>query len=124
MTFWLGVVLVLLPSVGSQPAPQPQVSAGEAIWAAKTAIADMQHFCERHRQACVVGSQAAATLGQRAQAGAKILYEFLSEQFGTGEATAPQSTASVPSSAAKPSQNTLRPSDLEPAWRDPAPVQG
>jgi hypothetical protein len=30
MTFWLGLVLVLLPSVGSQPVPKSQVSASEA----------------------------------------------------------------------------------------------
>jgi hypothetical protein len=119
MTFWLSVVLILLPSVGSQPAPQAQVSAGEALWAAKVAVADMRHFCERHKQACEVGSQTAVTLGQRAQAGAKILYEFLSEQFGPNEVGTPPTTGSVPLPAPKPSQHTLLASDLEPAWRGP-----
>jgi hypothetical protein len=121
MAFWLGVVLVLLPSAGSQPAPKSQVSAGEAFWAAKVALADMQGFCERHRDACEVGSQTAATLGQRAQAGAKMLYEFLSEQFGD-EPGSVRTTGSVPLPAVRPSQNTLRPDDLVPAWRGPQRV--
>ena len=31
MTFWLGIVLVLLPNVGSQPVPKSQISASEAV---------------------------------------------------------------------------------------------
>jgi Family of unknown function (DUF5330) len=121
--FWLGVVLILLPSGGSQPAPKSQVSAGEALWAAKVAVTDMQHFCERHHDACAVGSQTVVTLGRRAQAGAKMLYEFLSDQFGPNEPSAARATGSVLLPTAKPSQNTLRPGDLAPAWRGPRPVR-
>ena len=101
--------------------PPSQVSAGEAFSAAKAAVADMQHFCERQREVCVVGSQAAVTLGQRAQAGAKILYEFLHERFGTDEPASVRTTGSVPLPVAKPSQHTLRPADLAPAWRGQQP---
>jgi hypothetical protein len=120
LAFWLGVILVLLPSGGSQPLPKSQVSAGEAFSAAKVAVTDMQHFCERQRDACVVGSQVAVTLGQRAQAGAKMLYEFLSEQFGEDRGAA-ASTGSVPRPMTKPSQHTLRPEDLATPWRGPQP---
>ena len=120
LAFWLGLILVLLPSGGSQSLPQSQGSAGEAFSAAQVAVADMQHFCERQRDACAVGSQVAFTLGQRAQAGAKILYEFLSEQFGDDRG-AVASTGSVPLPLAKPSQHTLRPSDLAAPWRGPQP---
>jgi Family of unknown function (DUF5330) len=118
VTFWLGVVLILLPSGGSQPLPQSQVSAGEAFSAARAAMSDMQQFCERQPTVCDVGSQTAATLGQRAQVGAKMLYEFLQERFGNDEG-ASQTTGSV--SATKPSQHTLRPADLTPPWRGPHP---
>jgi hypothetical protein len=126
MAFWLGVVLVLLPSGGSQPLPASQVSAGEAFTAARAAMSDLQHFCDRQPDVCVVGSQTATTLGQRAQVGAKMLYEFLSERFGPDEQEAVQpqpvkSTGSVPVPAARPSQHTLRPADLVPAWRGPQP---
>ncbi len=82
MTFWLGVVLVLLPNSGSQTMPKSQVSASEAFSAAKDVMADFEQFCGRQHEACVVGSRTAVTLGQRAKAGVKILYEFLSERLG------------------------------------------
>lgn len=123
MAFWLGVVLVLLPSGGSQPAPKVQVSASEAVSAAKATVTDMGQFCERQAEACSVGSQAAVAIGYRAQAGAKMLYEFLSERLGPSETGAVSAVSGsrpvVP--AAKPSQNTLTPADLAPAWRGPQP---
>lgn len=122
MTFWLGVVLVLLPNGGSQPLPKSQVSASEAFSAAKGAVTDIQHFCERQQEACVVGSRAAVTLGQRAQAGAKMLYEFLSKQFGSDDSRTVQTTESVPVPPARPSQQTLRPVDLVPPWHGPQPT--
>jgi Family of unknown function (DUF5330) len=109
MTFWLGVVLVLLPNVGSQPVPKSQVNASEAFWAAKVVVADIQHFCERQREACIVGSQATVTLGQRAQAGAKMLYEFLSEQFASDDTRPGRTTDFVPVPRARPSRHTLQP---------------
>jgi hypothetical protein len=117
MTFWLGVILVLLPSGGSQPTPKAQVSATDAVSAAKAAVGDMRQFCERQPDVCVVGSQAAVTIGQRAQAGAKMLYEFLNEQLGPAETV----TSTASTSSAKRSQNTLTPTDLAPAWRGPQP---
>jgi hypothetical protein len=120
MAFWLGVVLVLLPSGGSQPLPPSQVSAGEAFSAARAAVSDLQHFCDRQPDVCVVGSQTATTLGQRAQVGAKMLYEFLTERFGPDEQSV-KSTGSLPLPAARPSQHTLRPADLAPPWRGAQP---
>ena len=128
VAFWLGVVLILLPSGGSKEtssaaAPGSAISATEAVSAASATVSDMRSFCSRQPDACAVGAQAAQTLGQRAQAGAKMLYEFLSERYG------PQATGSVAASgsasksagvmAGKPSQHTLMPSDVAPAWRGP-----
>jgi hypothetical protein len=95
MTFWLAVVLVLLPN-GSQTAPKSQVSASEAFSAARGAVTDFEHFCERQQEACVVGSRTAVTLGQRAQAGATMLYDFLSERLGSNESRPVRTTDPVP----------------------------
>ncbi len=121
--FWLGLILVLLPSGGSQPVPGSKVSAGDAMSAAKAAMSDMRLFCDRQHDACTVGSQAAVAIGHRAQAGAKMLYEFLNEQLGPPETGTAITTgsASVPLPAAKPSQQTLTPADLAPSWRGPQP---
>ncbi len=96
MTFWLTVVLILLPSGGSQTAPESQVSASEAFSAARGTVTDFKHFCERQQEACVVGSRTAVTLGQRAQAGAKMLYEFLNERLGSNESKSMRTTDPVP----------------------------
>ena len=50
MTFWLAVVLVLLPNGGSQTAPKSQVSASEAFSAARGAVTDFEHFCAGSRK--------------------------------------------------------------------------
>jgi hypothetical protein len=116
--FWMTVVALLLPSYPSQrggSAPAPQVSAGEAVSAASAAVADMRQFCARQPDTCVVGSQALAGLSQKAQAGAKKLYELLTEQFAGASAAMEKSGRTV----GKPLQNTLSPADLAAPWRAP-----
>ena len=122
MTFWLGIVLILLPSIGSEPLPKSQVGTSEALWAAKVAAADIQQFCERRREACVVGSEATVILGQRAQVGAKMLYTFLNEQVRSNKSGSTPTTAHVPMPPVKPPPQTLRPADLVPPWR-PQPIE-
>jgi uncharacterized protein DUF5330 len=106
-TFWLGLVLVLLPNSGSQPVLKSQVSASEALSAAKGVVTDIQNFCERQQEACMVGSRTGITLVQRGQAGAGMLYEFLSDRFGSNESRSVRTTDPVPLPAARPSQHTL-----------------
>lgn len=124
MAFWFGVVLVLIPSGGSQPMPKTDLSATEAMSAAKAAYGDMRQFCERQADVCNAGSQAAIVIGHRAQAGAKIVYEFLNEQLGpieTGSVSPGHAGSAVPLPPAKPSQHTLTAADIGPAWRGPQP---
>src|SRR2546427_11211629 len=114
MIFWLTLVLVLLPSVGSQTTSSGLVSAGDAASAAKATVTDMRSFCERQPEACTVGSQTAVALGHRAQAGAKMLYEYLNEHFGpndTGTVVSAATGKAVPLPPARPSQHTLSPND-------------
>src|SRR5262249_18608345 len=118
MTFWLGLVLVLLSNVGSQSVPKSQIDATGALLAARDILTDIQHICERQREACAFGSQTSVTLGQRAQVGAKILYEFLSKQLGSYEHGPGQIGESVSLRSRIP-QDTLRPSDLAPLWGAP-----
>jgi hypothetical protein len=124
MAFWLGLVLVLLPSGGAGPAPKMPVNTGDAMSAAKAAVDDMRSFCERQAQACTVGSQAAVAIGHRAQAGAKMLYDFLTEQLGPGETGSVKHSgveAAVSMPPLQQSQHTLTPVDLAAPWRGPQP---
>jgi hypothetical protein len=121
VAFWLSIVIILLPTGSKQPKSVPTVETAEAVSAASAAVSDMRQFCARQPEACSVGSQAAVAFGYKAQAGAKMLYDFLTD------ALAPAETGSVASAGTRKretggqSQDTLLPTDLTPAWRGPLP---
>jgi Family of unknown function (DUF5330) len=118
--FWLSVVVLLLPASPSTPAASGP-SAAAAMLAANAAVADMRHFCSRQPDACAVGSQALNQFGHKAQTGAKLLYDFLTDKLGAD--ANPGSTATrAAAPPAKTSQNTLSPADLAPAWRGSKPA--
>lgn len=125
VAFWLCVVLILLPTGKTQQASQTnQVGPVEAVTAASAALSDFRHFCERQPEACAVGGQAAVSLGHKAQAGAKMLYEFLTEKLGpheTGSVAGARSAKPGSAAPARSHQHTLTPADIAPAWRGPQP---
>jgi hypothetical protein len=113
MAFWLGLVLVLLPrdkTPDSQKAPQ--IGAAEAVQAATAAVSDVSQFCKRQPAACEVGGQAATVIGQRAQDGARKLYQIITDK------RPPDHTGSIgdalPADIA--SRDTLKPDDLLEEW--------
>ena len=77
--FWLSIVIILLPTGSQQPKSVPALKPAEAVSAASAAVSDMRQFCARQPEACTVGSQAAVAFGYKAQAGAKMLYDFLTD---------------------------------------------
>lgn len=88
MAFWLGLVLVLLPTDKTPDAEkQPQVDTVEAVTAASAAVSDMAQFCNRQPAACAVGGQAASVIGARAQAGAKKVYHFFTDKTDQADKT-------------------------------------
>ncbi len=112
VAFWLSIVLVLLPSGDYRPkSAAASFDAADAVSAASAAMADLGDFCKRQPDACAVGGQAAAAFGQRAQAGARYLFDLLQDKV------APAATGSV-----RPlSKDTLTSDDLRPEWRGPLP---
>ena len=81
LVFWVGLVLVLLPRDKTPESDMtPQLGASEAVSAATAAVSDMSQFCKRQPAACEVGGQAATVIGQRAQAGARKLYQIITEK--------------------------------------------
>src|SRR4051812_2136398 len=123
MGFWLGLVLVLLPTDKTKESEKlPQVGASEAVTAATAAVSDMSQFCKRQPAACEVGGQAATVIGQRAQAGAKKLYQIITDKKAsdhTGSISSVDGDAQ-PASAAPP--DTLTPDDLQAEWRLSTPT--
>jgi Family of unknown function (DUF5330) len=119
MTFLLAVILALLPSGGAKhdtAAPSARVGASDAVSAATATVSDMWQFCTRQAHACEIGSHAAVAFGSRAEAGARMVYDFISER------AAPRDTGSIdarPANTANASHDTLTAADITPAWRGP-----
>jgi hypothetical protein len=136
MAFWLSVVLALLPTFAgtdhAATATQSNVGAGEAVTAASATVSDLSGFCDRQPEACEIGAQVAVAFGHQAQAGAKIVYDYLSDRTppkATGSVTAKgKDSGNLPvrkvsfdkRERAPGSGDTLNAEDLAPAWRGPA----
>lgn len=120
--FWLSVVVVLLPAPESSDANgNRMISTTEAVSLLSAALNDARGFCQRNPEACVTGTQAAQTFGQKAQYASRLLHNFISERVDDSR---PNEAAPLPAATAKGrhpsgSVDTLSPSDLEPAWRAP-----
>lgn len=127
ITFWLGLVLVLLPRDKTPESEKlPQIGAADAVQAATAAVSDMSQFCKRQPTACEVGGQAATIIGQRAQDGARKLYQIINDkkEHITNDKKAPDHTGSINGEAtdlaavATP-RDTLTQDDLSLEWRGP-----
>ena len=80
VAFWLSLVITLLPTAPSQQSP---VKATDASSAASATVSDVRQFCVRQPGACATGSQLIVQFGHKAQASAKLLYQFLDQRIGT-----------------------------------------
>jgi hypothetical protein len=129
ITFWLGLVLVLLPRDKTAESEKlPQIGAADAVQAATAAVSDMTQFCKRQPAACEVGGQAATIIGQRAQDGAKKIYQIINdkkEQLEKTDKKAPDHTGSIAiageddAASSETPHETLTPDDLALEWRGP-----
>jgi hypothetical protein len=122
LVFWVGLVLVLLPRDKTPDSNKaPQINASEAISAATAAMSDMGQFCKRQPAACEVGGQAATVIGQRAQGGARKLYQIITDK------RAPDHTGSIGGmeipEAGQPDvpHDTLTPDDMQIEWQGAPP---
>ena len=130
ITFWLGLVLVLLPRDKTpESVKMPQIGAADAVQAATAAVSDMTQFCKRQPTACEVGGQAATIIGQRAQDGAKKIYQIINEKKEQitnekNEKKAPDHTGSidageVDNATSEAPRDTLTQDDLALEWHGP-----
>ena len=134
ITFWLGLVLVLLPRDKTPESDKlPQIGAADAVQAATAAVSDVTQFCKRQPAACEVGGQAATIIGQRAQDGARKVYQIINdkkEQITNdknekSEKKAPDHTGSIAmvgegdADATAMVRDTLSQDDMALEWRGP-----
>jgi len=135
ITFWLGLVLVLLPRDKTPESDKlPNIGAADAVQAATAAVSDMSQFCKRQPAACEVGGQAATIIGQRAQDGARKIYQIINDKKEqitndknekTDTKKAPDHTGSITvagegdATASDAPRDTLTQDDLALEWRGP-----
>ncbi|MFA6266604.1 MAG: DUF5330 domain-containing protein [Pseudolabrys sp.] len=122
---------MLLPSGGDKAStPDAQINAVQAVTLASAAVSDMRGFCERNADACVVGGKVATVIGHRAEAGARTIFEFVSnkltdnkpapsEDLGPARVVGVSATGALGTPAVR---GTLTPSDLKPGWHAPVPL--
>jgi hypothetical protein len=125
IVFWLAVVCVLLPGGGKTDAPAANIDATQALTLAGAAMSDMRGFCERQPEACVTGGRVAVAIGQKAEAGARTIYDFVTTKLAEKSAPA-EKTAAADKPAGKivpvTARGTLTASDLTPSWHAPVPL--
>jgi hypothetical protein len=100
-TFWLTIVLILLPGDPEHGADAPRVSILQALAAVRATVVDLSQFCDRNPDVCSTGSSVAQAAVQKARYGVRQLEEYFG---GDGEPA-----------------GTLRPEDLVVPWQEPAP---
>jgi hypothetical protein len=128
LVFWVGLVLVLLPRDKTPDSDKaPQINATEAISAATAAVSDMSQFCKRQPAACEVGGQAATVIGQRAQGGARKVYQYITdkpEKSDKPDKRAPEHTGSIGTldTSEDTAHDTLTPDDMQIEWQGASPA--
>jgi hypothetical protein len=109
---------VLLPTVGSKSdAPEAQIDPVQAVTLASAAVSDARGFCDRQPEACVAGGKVAVAIGHKAEAGARTLFEFISNKLTDASTPTEKSTVKP-----APGQGTLTAADMTPAWHAPVPL--
>src|SRR5712664_1769229 len=75
-------------------------------------------FCKRQPAACEVGGQAATAIGHRAQAGARKLYQMITDKRAADHTSSIGGVEDANASfAGTAPHDTLTPNDLQAEWR-------
>jgi hypothetical protein len=82
----------------------------------------MSQFCKRQPAACEVGGQAATVIGQRAQDGARKLYQIITDKKSSDHTGSIGGIENADLAAIGAPRDTLTPDDLQAEWQLPAPA--
>lgn len=119
--FWIGLVVLLLPTDANQQARLY----GAAVATVERAIT----FCDRNARTCEIGSEVWAAFLKKAEFGARMAFELITSRGGSDEGDGARvEPASAKGKAEKKPQpaprGTLTPADLNPPWRGQPQRQG
>jgi hypothetical protein len=124
--FWLGLVVLLLPTDQQQQA--------KLMNTASAAVERAVTFCDRNASTCAMGAQVWATFVKKAEFGFHMALDLINKRGDAREveprvaapAQQPQHTPIPVKTQAvpvTPQRGTLNPGDLQPTWRGQASVK-
>ena len=79
LTFWGGLVLFFIPLETPEQTQGRDVSAIEALIAARETVQDLRGICLRKPDVCEVGGAAVETITARARASARLVLDYVAE---------------------------------------------
>ena len=115
LAFWLGLVVLVLPTDEGQQARLYQTTVAT--------VERVATFCDRNAGVCAAGTEFWATFVKKAEFGARMAVDLMSASGRKEEAVKPvrvepaNARAQPEPRATPPTRGTLTPADLTPPWR-------
>lgn len=111
VTFWLALIVLLLPT-DQRAQERLYTTASETAHRVAT-------FCDRNAALCVRGSEYWAVFKRKLDFGTKLAYEIASERLmgRSAPAAEPVNTTASPPARVERAKGTLSPADAQPEWR-------
>lgn len=115
--FWVFLIFLLIPTSGNEKSDFYNVTG--------RTIADLSNFCDRNPDVCEKAGAMLETLLRKVR-NTTVMVEDMLREAGS-EATPMRAAPNQPGDArmaptGSNGQNTLRPDDMHPTWRGPAPA--
>ena len=116
--FWLAIIILLLPTDSKQQR--------EVYGTAQAAVTAVTGFCDGKPDACAKGLDVFQVFVQKAEFGFEMLMGFVENKDVAASSATEVPAASIPQASEpasfepSPSQDTLEPQDLQPAWNGPS----
>lgn len=113
LAFWLGVIVMLLPTDQQQQA--------RVYNTAVSAVERASTFCDRNARTCELGAQAWASFLKKAEFGVRLLGDLITSgaRSSEPEPSTPPLRQKASLSDTVGTRGTLSAADLQPAWRGP-----
>ncbi len=113
LAFWLGVIVMLLPTDQQQQA--------RVYNTAVSAVERASTFCDRNARTCELGAQAWASFLKKAEFGVRLLGDLITSGARSNEPEPSTPPLRQKASLSDPvgTRGTLSAADLQPAWRGP-----
>lgn len=114
--FWIGVVILLLPSDERKQAELYGKAASAVSWAVT--------FCDRNGETCAKSADVWQSFKHKAEFGARMAFDLVQRSMSSIEpVSAPSAGQLPPDGRVQPAveRGTLAPDDLTSRWRPPLP---